>query len=62
MSNHRSLSMHRKNIMYSRNTQDFAIYLDGTLVGYARSYLEAEAVLDQLLMELLRAGYGQRVA
>lgn len=54
--------MHRKNIMYSRNTQDFAIYLDGVLVGYARSYLEAEAVLDQLMMELLRAGFGQRVA
>ena len=54
--------MHRKNIMYSRNTQDFAIYLDGVLVGYARSYLEAEAALDQLMMELLRSGFGQRVA
>lgn len=46
----------------SRQTQDFAIYLDGTLVGYAHSYLEAEAVLDQLVLELLRAGSGQRVA
>lgn len=54
--------MFRRNIMYNRDTQDFAIYLDGALVGYAHSYLEAEAVLDQLMMELLRAGYGQRVA
>jgi len=54
--------MFRKNIMYSRDTRDFAMYLDGQLVGYAQSYLEAEAVLDQLMMELLRAGSGQRVA
>lgn len=54
--------MFSRNIMYSRQTQDFAIYLDGTLVGYAHSYLEAEAVLDQLMLELLRVGSGQRVA
>ena len=54
--------MFSRNIMYSRQTQDFAIFLDGTLVGYAHSYLEAEAVLDQLVLELLRAGSGQRVA
>lgn len=53
--------MFRRNIMYNRETQDFAIFLDGTLVGYAHSYLEAEAVLDQLMLELLRAGR-QRVA
>ena len=54
--------MGRKLIMYDRSTRDYAIYLDGELVGYARSYLEAEAVLDQLHMELLRAKGGQRVA
>lgn len=54
--------MFRRNIMYNRTTQDFAMYLDGELVGYAHSYLEAEAVLDQLLLELLRSGYGKRVA
>ncbi len=54
--------MPQRMIMYSRDTRDFAIYVNGALVGYAPSYLEAEAVLDQLLMELLRAGYGQRVA
>ena len=54
--------MFRRNIMYNRATQDFAMYLDGTLVGYAHSYLQAEAVLDQLMLELLRAKHGQRVA
>ena len=54
--------MRHKLIMYDRSTRDFAIYLDGELVGYARSYLEAEAVLDQLRMERLRAENDQRVA
>lgn len=54
--------MGQKLIMYDRSTQHFAIYLNGALVGYARSYLEAEAVLDQLHMELLRSRSGQRVA
>ncbi len=54
--------MGRKLIMYDRSTQDYAIYVDGALVGYARSYLEAEAVLDQLYMEMLRTRTDQRVA
>ena len=54
--------MGRKLIMYDRTTRDFAIYVENELVGYARSYLEAEAVLDQLRMELLRSGTDQRVA
>ena len=54
--------MGRALIMYDRSTRDFAIYLEGELVGYARSYLEAEAVLDQLHMELLRPETDQRVA
>ena len=49
-------------IMYNRETHDFALFLHGTLVGYAHSYLEGEAVLDQLMLELLRSGSGQRVA
>ncbi len=54
--------MGRKLIMYDRSTKDYAIYVDGALVGYARSYLEAEAVLDQLYMEMLRTRTDQRVA
>jgi hypothetical protein len=48
--------------MYDRSTRDFAIYVDGELIGYARSYLEAEAVLDQLYMEILRVAHDQHVA
>ncbi len=54
--------MARRLIMYNRGTKDYAMYLDGELVGFARSYFDAEAVLDQLQMELLRAASGQRVA
>ena len=54
--------MRRRLIMYNRMTKDFAMYFDGQLVGYARSYLEAEAVLDQLQMELLRVLNEERAA
>jgi hypothetical protein len=54
--------MRRRLIMYNRTTKDFAMYFDGELVGYARSYLEAEAVLDQLQMERLRVSNDERAA
>ena len=54
--------MKRRMIVYNRATKDFAMYLGGELVGYARSYLDAEVVLDQLHMEQLRSGTGLRVA
>ncbi len=54
--------MERRMIVYSRATKDFAIYMGGELVGYARSYLDAEAVVDQLHMERLRSGTDLRVA
>lgn len=38
------------------------MYLDGELVGYAGSFLEAEAVLDQLMLEQLRAAGNEHVA
>lgn len=44
---------YRKEIVYSRETRDFAMYLDGELVGFARTYHEAEITLDQLVYELL---------
>lgn len=40
--------MYRKEIVYDRETLDYAMYLDGELVGYARTYTEA---LDQLVFE-----------
>lgn len=45
--------MYRKEIIYDRETRDYACYLDGELVGFARNYHEAEILLDQLVFELL---------
>jgi hypothetical protein len=54
--------MRRRLIMYDDTTRDFTMYFDGQLVGYARSSREAEAVLDQFQMELLRAANDLRAA
>ncbi len=43
-----------KYITYDRITKDFAYYLDGALVGYAATYLEAEHQLNALVYETLR--------
>lgn len=45
--------MYRKEIVYDRITRDYAMYLDGELVGFARTYHEAEITLDQLVFELM---------
>ncbi len=45
--------MYRKMIVYDRKTGDFAMYLDGELVGYAPTYLDAETRLNQLVYQLL---------
>jgi hypothetical protein len=45
--------MYRKEIVYDRETRDFAMYLDSELVGFARTYHEAEVTLDQLVFELI---------
>jgi hypothetical protein len=43
----------QKEIVYDRETRDFAMYLDGRLVGYRASYHEAEIALDQIVYEAL---------
>lgn len=43
----------RKVIRYDRESKDYRLSLDGELVGYARSYAEGEAALDQLVYEQL---------
>lgn len=45
--------MYRKEIVYDRDTRDYAMYIDGELVGFARTYREAEETLDQLVFELM---------
>ncbi len=43
-----------KHIAYDRVTKDFAMYLNGNLVGYAPTYLDAECKLNELVYEMLR--------
>lgn len=45
--------MYEKSVIYDPETSDWAMYLDGELVGFARTYDEAEATLDQVIAELL---------
>lgn len=45
--------MYTKRIEYDQETRDFAMYLNDELVGFARTYQEAEITLDQLIFELL---------
>lgn len=45
--------MYEKSIVYDPETRDYAMYLDGELVGFARTYQEAEQILDQLVFELI---------
>ena len=45
--------MYQKEIKYDRETRDYAMYLDGELIGFARTYHEAEVTLDQLVFELM---------
>ena len=58
----RGKSMYRKEIVYDRETRDYAMYLDGELVGFARTYHEAEVTLDQLVFELMSGQYFREAA
>ncbi|MFV9506168.1 MAG: hypothetical protein AB4911_16575 [Oscillochloridaceae bacterium umkhey_bin13] len=54
--------MYEKEIIYDPENRDFAMYLDGDLVGFARTYQEAEEVLDELVYELLNGNLWQAAA
>lgn len=49
--------MYRREIVYDPETRDFKLLLDGELIGFARTYSEAETTLDQLVFELVTAQY-----
>jgi hypothetical protein len=49
--------MYQREIIYDCKTRNFAMYLDGELIGFARTYREAEITLDQLTQELVRGAY-----
>ncbi|GAA5531505.1 hypothetical protein [Herpetosiphon gulosus] len=42
------MTTHTKAIRYDRLTKDFALYLNGELIGYASSYSEGESRLNEL--------------
>lgn len=54
--------MYHQEIIYDPVTRDFAMYLDGELVGFARTYEEAEQTLNALVYELLHGGYLRKAA
>jgi hypothetical protein len=43
----------RKEIRYDRLTHDYALYLDGELVGFAATYHDGERTLDELAHSIL---------
>ena len=45
--------MYTKRIEYDPEARDFAMYLNDELVGFARTYQEAEQTLDELVYELI---------
>lgn len=52
--------MFRKEIEYDRETRLYKMHLDGELVGFARTYHEAEVTLDQLVFELISGQFFSR--
>ncbi|MEI7770145.1 MAG: hypothetical protein WCI67_09170 [Chloroflexales bacterium] len=54
--------MYEREIVYDPETRDFAMYLGGELVGFARTYQEAEVTLDQLVFELINGQYLREAA
>lgn len=49
--------MTTREIVYSPKDRDYALYLNGELVGFARSYAEGEQVLDSLTHDLLQGTF-----
>lgn len=49
--------MYHKAIVYDYEIREYAMYLDDELIGFARTYQEAELTLDELVYELLSGSY-----
>lgn len=45
-----------KTVKYDREVKEHAMYLNGKLVGYARTSMEAEVELNNLVYRLLMQG------
>lgn len=50
----KQVTTYHKEIIRDNETRDYAMYLDGELVGFARNYHEADIMLDETVAELLR--------
>lgn len=44
--------MYQREIIFDRETGDYALYLSGDLVGFAKDYVTGENMLDQLVSEM----------
>jgi hypothetical protein len=49
--------VYHKEIRYDTETRDYAMHLDGELIGFARTHQEAQITLDTLVHELLSGRY-----
>jgi hypothetical protein len=48
----------QREIVYDRESHDYALYIDGQIIGFARTYHEGEVILDTYVAECL--AHGQR--
>lgn len=46
----------QKEIRYDRQTRDFAVFVNGELIGYAASYVAGERLADEYVTDGLRYG------
>lgn len=50
--------MYRREIIYTGRPQcNYAMYIDGELIGFAPTYHEASEILDQLIFDLMTANF-----
>lgn len=54
--------MYRIEIVFDQEVREYAMYVDGELVGFAKTYHEAEITLDQLVFELMTLSFSKDAA
>jgi hypothetical protein len=55
----KDVPMYHTTVTYDSEIHGFAMHLDGELIGFARTVQEAEATLEQILLELSSKQYHQ---
>lgn len=51
-----------KVIKYDRHSHEYACYLNGEIVGYEKTYFDAERLLESLAYDLLTSAVTQQPA